>query len=270
MVEPLKLKPLKNKVNFKNDWDFAQSQIKASRISNSNFDFKSGEDEALNTLQKFIKQKLRNYEKDKNNPLKNVLSNLSPYLHFGQISSLRVVLEILKDFEFSEVEAFLDEIIVRKELSDNFCLYNENYDSFEGLKPWAKKTLVNHKIDKREFLYSVKDLETANTHDKAWNKAQMQMITTGKMHGYMRMYWAKKILEWTNSPEEAIEVAIYLNDKYSLDGYDPNGYVGILWSIGGLHDRPWAERNIFGQIRYMNFNGLKRKFNVEQFVGEDN
>jgi deoxyribodipyrimidine photo-lyase len=164
--------------------------------------------------------------------------------------------------------SFFDEIIVRKELSDNFCLYNKNYDNFDGFPNWAKETLNAHRNDKREYLYSLDELENSLTHDDLWNAAQRQMVREGFMHGYLRMYWAKKILEWTENPELALEYAIYLNDKYELDGRDPNGYTGIAWSIGGVHDRPWFERPIFGKIRYMNFNGCAKKFNTKDFINK--
>ena len=166
----------------------------------------------------------------------------------------------------TSADAYLEELIVRKELSDNFCFYNAHYDSLQGIKPWAIQTLQDHWGDEREYIYSLEQFEQAETHDPAWNAAQTEMVRAGKMHGYMRMYWAKKILEWTKDPEEAFEYAIYLNDRYELDGHDPNGYVGILWSIGGLHDRGWRERPVFGKIRYMNFKGLRRKFNIQAYI----
>lgn len=162
--------------------------------------------------------------------------------------------------------AFLEELIIRRELSDNFCFYNEDYDNFKGFPEWAKKTLQKHKNDKREYLYSAIEFERALTHDELWNAAQMEIVRKGKMHGYMRMYWAKKILEWSESPEKAMEIAIYLNDRYGLDGRDPNGYTGIAWSIGGVHDRAWNERKIFGKIRYMSHGGCKSKFDVEKYI----
>lgn len=226
-----------------------------------------GTEEARKTLNKFIIERLNMYHLKRNDPNFECQSDLSPYLHFGQISSLEVVLEVLNSNCIQEAkDAFLEEIIVRKELADNFCLYESNYDNINGIPLWARKTLEEHKKDKREFIYRIEDLEYGRTHDLLWNAAQKQMVVEGKMHGYLRMYWAKKILEWTSTPEEAIETAIYLNDKYELDGRDPNGYVGILWSIGGLHDRPWKERKIFGKIRYMNYEGCKRRFNVEKFI----
>ena len=156
--------------------------------------------------------------------------------------------------------------MVRKELSDNFCFYNENYDTITGASNWAQTTLNDHRSDKREYTYTREEFESAKTHDELWNAAQRQLMAEGKMHGFMRMYWAKKILEWTESPEKALEVALYFNDHYSLDGNDANGNVGCMWSICGVHDQGWAEREIFGKIRYMNFNGCKRKFDVDEYI----
>ncbi len=220
-------------------------------------------------LQKFINDKLDSYDDERNDPNAEALSNLSPYLHFGQISPQRIALEVQNsDAKKESKEAYLEELIVRRELSDNFCYYNKNYDSFDGFHDWAKKTLNEHRDDEREYIYSKKDFESAETHDDLWNAAQIEMMQTGKMHGYMRMYWAKKILEWTKSPEDALEIGIYLNDKYELDGRDPNGYVGVAWSIGGVHDRAWTERPVFGKIRFMNYNGCKRKFDVKSYINK--
>jgi deoxyribodipyrimidine photo-lyase len=228
---------------------------------------KSGEKAAINMLQNFITEKLHRYDSERNDPNSDSVSDLSPYLHFGQISSQRIALEVYKsDCSDDSKEAFLEELIIRKELSDNFCFYNENYDSINSFPDWAKKTLNAHADDPREYLYSLKEFEEAKTHDDLWNAAQLQMVNTGKMHGYMRMYWCKKIYEWTRSAEEAMKFSIYLNDKYELDGRDPNGYTGIAWSIGGVHDRAWFERDVFGKIRYMNYNGCKSKFDVAQYI----
>jgi deoxyribodipyrimidine photo-lyase len=229
--------------------------------------FIAGEIAAKNVLDEFIKQKLSNYNELRNDPSLNYQSNFSPYLHFGQISAQRIVLEINKvESEIDSKEAFLEELIVRKELSDNYCFYNQNYDSFQGFLEWAKLSLNLHRNDKRDYIYNLEEFENGLTHDKYWNAAQSEMIKTGKMHGYMRMYWAKKILEWSSSPEEALDSAIYLNDKYELDGRDPNGYAGIAWSIGGVHDRSWFERPVYGKIRYMNDSGLRRKFEIDKYV----
>jgi deoxyribodipyrimidine photo-lyase len=228
---------------------------------------KSGERAAKRALDDFIKNKLPQYDTLRNDPSSDGQSNLSPYLHFGQISAQRVALEVLKySISSSSKAAFLEELIIRKELSDNFCFYNQDYEKFEGFSAWAKKTLNEHRKDRRAYTYTLQQFEHAKTHDDLWNAAQMEMVKKGKMHGYMRMYWAKKILEWTESPEKALNVAIYLNDRYELDGRDPNGYVGIAWSIGGVHDRAWSERHIFGKIRYMSYNGCKAKFDVHKYI----
>lgn len=226
-----------------------------------------GEAEAKKTLARFIKEGLNGYGRLRNDPNAGVESNLSPYLHFGQVSAqtaARYVMEAKADKDSKD--AFLEELIVRRELSDNFCLYNKDYDNFNGLPEWAKRTLDAHRNDERKYVYSLEEFENAGTHDALWNAAQAEVVKRGKMHGYMRMYWAKKILEWSASPEEAIETAVMLNDKYQLDGRDPNGYAGVAWSIGGLHDRPWAERKIFGKIRYMSYNGCSAKFDVGKYI----
>jgi deoxyribodipyrimidine photo-lyase len=211
--------------------------------------------------------KLQNYNTKRNDPNADALSDLSPYYHYGFISTQRVALDLITrcGAEDENVKAYLEEMIVRRELSDNFCFYNENYDNYDGLADWAKKTLTKHWNDPRDFVYNLEEWDNANTHDPLWNAAHNEMKLKGKMHGFMRMYWAKKILEWSANPSEAIRIAIILNDKYTIDGRDPNGYVGILWSIGGLHDRAWFERPIYGQIRYMNYNGCKNKFDVKRY-----
>lgn len=229
--------------------------------------FVPGEKQAQSALATFIQNKLNGYDSQRNFPEKDHQSDLSPYLHYGQLSAQRVALAVQRsDAPDEDKAAFLEELIVRRELSDNFCFYNPNYDNINGAAAWAQKTLAEHAADEREFLYDVAQFEYAKTHDRLWNAAQKQLTRDGKMHGYMRMYWAKKILEWTTSPAEALSVAIYLNDKYSIDGRDPNGYVGCLWAIGGLHDRAWSERPVFGKIRFMNANGCRRKFDVEAYI----
>jgi deoxyribodipyrimidine photo-lyase len=230
-------------------------------------EFLPGEISAQKALHDFIQYRLNDYDTARNDPNSDGQSGLSPYLHFGQLSAQRVALEVSKADARPEAKAaFLEELIVRRELSDNFCFYNPHYDSFDGFHPWAKATLNAHRDDPRQYLYSYEELEAGTTHDPLWNAAQREMVTTGKMHGYMRMYWTKKILEWTGSPEEALAVAIHLNDTWSLDGRDPNGYAGIAWSIGGIHDRAWGERPVFGKIRYMNYQGCRRKFNVDSYM----
>ncbi len=165
----------------------------------------------------------------------------------------------------SNTGAYLEELIIRRELSMNYIYYNVLYDSFDGLPSWAKTTLLKHAKDPREYVYTIDELEKAKTHDLFWNAAQREMKQTGKMQGYMRMYWGKKILEWTKSPQEAFQIALYLNNKYELDGRDPNGFTGVAWCFG-KHDRAWKERPIFGKIRFMNEGGLKRKFEMQSYV----
>jgi deoxyribodipyrimidine photo-lyase len=226
-----------------------------------------GENNAADALINFIEERLHTYDTERNIPHRKGQSDLSPYLHFGHLSAQRVAIEIMKsEGNPASKTAFLEEMIVRRELADNFCLHNPDYDNFNGFQPWARTTLNKHRDDPREYQYTVAQFEHALTHDDLWNAAQREMVVTGKMHGYMRMYWAKKILEWTRSPEEAMAIAIYLNDKYELDGRDPNGYAGIAWAIGGTHDRPWGERSIFGMIRYMNYQGCKRKFDINKYI----
>ncbi|PAA84477.1 hypothetical protein BOX15_Mlig007370g3, partial [Macrostomum lignano] len=222
---------------------------------------------ASRTLAEFLQRRLRLFATGRNDPNVAALSNLSPWLHFGQISAQRCAFEA-KKFRPSHkesVDAFIEESVVRRELADNFCLHNSNYDSLEGAYDWARETLQRHSRDARPYLYTRQELEEGRTHDRLWNAAQLQMVREAKMHGYLRMYWAKKILEWTESPAEALSISIYLNDKYNLDGRDPNGYVGCMWSICGVHDQGWGERAVFGKIRYMNYDGCKRKFDVEKF-----
>jgi deoxyribodipyrimidine photo-lyase len=223
----------------------------------------------MHVLKLFIENKLDKYDELRNDPTKDYQSNLSPYLHFGQVSAQRVALEVDKFSKPSPKEAYLEELIIRKELSDNYCYFNHNYDNTDGFPDWAKKTLAETKNDKREYVYTKHELENSKTHDPLWNAAQNQMRNTGKMHGYLRMYWAKKLLEWTKTPEDALEIGIYLNDKYELDGRDPSGYTGLAWSIGGVHDRAWFPRPVFGKIRYMNYNGCKSKFDVEKYIKDN-
>ncbi|GFE58910.1 deoxyribodipyrimidine photo-lyase [Geobacter sp. AOG1] len=226
-----------------------------------------GEAEGHERLATFIAHGLASYDSRRNDPCVDGQSGLSPYLHFGQLAPQRVALEVRRHHPHSpSAQAFLEELIVRRELSDNFCLYNPFYDSVQGFPAWGVRSHDEHRHDRREYVYSREQFTTAATHDPLWNAAQREMVTTGKMHGYLRMYWAKKILEWTPTPEDAMATAIYLNDRYQLDGRDPNGYAGIAWSIGGVHDRAWGNRPVFGKIRYMNAAGCARKFDVREYI----
>ena len=244
--------------------DKAQSLLRCDRTVKPVTHFRGGSRAASELLDAFINHKFDQYPELRNNPEMDWTSHLSPYLHFGQISPLTIVFRILEQQHPAE-EAFLEELIVRRELSMNFVFYNPLYDSYDAIPPWAKDTLNNHRDDPRDYMYTLKELENANTHDEYWNAAQQEMVFRGKMHGYMRMYWGKKILEWSSTPEEAFSHALYLNNKYELDGRDPNGFTGVAWCFG-KHDRAWQERPIFGKVRYMNANGLKRKFDIDKYV----
>jgi Deoxyribodipyrimidine photolyase len=228
--------------------------------------FIGGYNQAKRYLKEFIEKKLHKYKEYRSHPELDYQSNLSPYLHFGQISPIEVVLEILSEYKKDEnVDSFFNELIVWRELARNFCYYNPNYNHYEGIPDWAKKTLEDHRNDKRDYVYTLEEFENAKTHDEYWNAAQLELLKSGKMHNYMRMYWCKKIIEWTQDPKHAFDIACYLNDKYELDGRDPNGYAGISWCFG-THDRPWKERKIFGKIRYMSASGLEAKFDIKKYV----
>jgi deoxyribodipyrimidine photo-lyase len=242
----------------------ANSRLRIDRSVKRVSSFHGGTTEARKKLDLFLETTIDDFPEGRNDPTRDNLSNISPYLHFGQLSPLYVALRVAATESHGQ-EAYLEELIVRRELSMNFVHYNSRYDSFEGLPEWARKTLKKHQKDRRRPLYTEEELETAVTHDPYWNAAQKEMTLKGKMHGYMRMYWGKKILEWTETPEEALRVALYLNNKYELDGRDPNGFAGVAWCLG-KHDRPWKEREIFGTVRYMNANGLKRKFDADAYV----
>lgn len=214
-------------------------------------------------LQSFLATRLPNYHL-RNDPNQQATSGLSSYFHYGHLSTQTVALKV-NQLPYDK-DSFLEEMIVRKELADNFCYYNPMYDMVEGFPDWAKKTLDKHRLDPRDYTYNLEQFKQGLTHDEAWNACQLQLVKTGFMHGYMRMYWAKKILEWTASPEEALLIANTLNDAYQCDGRDPNGYTGTAWAIGGVHDRPWQERPVFGMIRFMNAGGLKRKFDIGAYI----
>jgi len=248
---------------FLNDFNGIFRRLNVSNDVKPVETFEGGLTKARELLDYFLEYKLDDFN-NRNDPTRDYLSNMSPYLHFGQISPLYIALKILKTNSPSK-DSYLEELIIRRELAMNFVNYNDNYDNLSCLPDWAQKTLTEHLNDKREYIYSPNEFEKAKTHDPYWNAAQKEMVVTGKMHGYMRMYWGKKILEWTENPSEAYKIALYLNNKYELDGRDPNGYAGVAWCFG-KHDRAWKEREIFGKVRYMNANGLKRKFKIDDYV----
>ena len=232
--------------------------------------FRGGTNEALRLLKHFIKHGLSACGTNRNKPEMNGTSRLSPYLHFGHIGPLTVVLAVQKsDAPKADKKAFLNQVITWRELAVNMVRFNPNYDNFECAEPWAHRTLAKHAKDNRPVLYSEKQLEHAAIRDPLWNAAQMQMVNTGWMHNYVRMYWGKKLLEWSPSPAQAYQIAVRLNDKYELDGRDPNGYAGIAWSIEGKFDRPWFERPVFGQIRYMSGESTGKKFDSKKYIQQN-
>jgi len=246
------------------------------------FPLKGGYKQAKRHLMTFAARKLELYSALRNHPEKDFQSEMSPYLHFGQISPLDIINQLRADNDAYALRAllsgrkaltdsrinladFLEELIVRRELSWNFCTYNEDYDSFTGLPAWAKASLLNHLPDAREGSYPPEVLENAETGDVYWNAAQNQMRHSGKMHNYMRMYWGKRAISWFQNPEEAFNFLLYMNNQYSLDGRDANSYAGVAWCFG-KHDRPWAERSIYGMVRYMNDKGLERKYDMKVYL----
>jgi deoxyribodipyrimidine photo-lyase len=229
--------------------------------------FRGGTRQARRRLGRFAAERLIAYRETRNHPELNGSSQLSPYLHFGHIGPREVALAIRgSDAPDVAKEAFLEQLIVRRELAVNFVRHNGSYDRLAGCEAWARQTLRRHRFDRRPYLYTEEQLDSAATHDSLWNAAQREMVSTGWMHGYMRMYWAKKILEWTADPEEAFDLAVRLNDRYELDGRDPNGYANIAWAIGGKHDRPWPPRPVFGTIRSMTYASTCRKFDAARYV----
>jgi len=246
------------------DVDEALAGLSVDRSVGRVSSFVGGTAEARKRLREFIANKLSAYPEMRNDPNADGVSHLSPYLHFGQISPLFIALEVLKAKKRA-ADVYLEELIVRRELSLNFVYYNEHYDDFEGLPQWAKKTLKEHQKDKREPIYSLPELESAQTNDPYWNAAQKEMVLTGKMHGHMRMYWGKRIIEWARTPEEAFRSALYLNNKYELDGRDANGFTGVAWCFG-KHDRAWPSRPVFGKVRTMKASGLLRKFDADAYA----
>ncbi len=230
-----------------------------------------GESAARGHLDHFLDHSLSQYHELRSAPDLDWTSHLSPYLHFGHISPVEAALNASeRAAEHPEAQdgaaSFLEELIVRRELAVNYVLYNSNYDDWEGIPSWAKHTLAAHETDPRSAIYTPAQLENAETHDRYWNACQNEMRRRGTMHNYMRMYWGKKILEWNTDPRDAFAIARELNDRYELDGRDPNGWTGVAWCFG-KHDRPWPERPIFGTVRYMNDSGLRRKFkSIEAYV----
>jgi deoxyribodipyrimidine photo-lyase len=231
--------------------------------------WRGGSKQALRVLREFARRGLADYPEARNHPEVDGTSRLSPYLHFGHLSPQIVASAVQRsDAPARAKAAFLEQVIVRRELSINFVRFNSHYDSIECLEPWAQRSLAEHARDLRAVVYSEKQLENAETRDPLWNAAQKQMVLTGWMHNYLRMYWAKKILEWSPSVSVAYQRAVELNDRYELDGRDPNGYTGIAWAIVGKHDRAWSDRPVYGKIRYMSLTSTSRKFDSKSYIAQ--
>ncbi len=231
--------------------------------------FRGGTSKALRLLDEFAQHKLASYPENHGKPEIDGTSRLSPYLHFGHIGPHTIMRAVQKaKVPQSAKDDYIDEFLTWRELAINFVHFNPLYDSIESAPDWAHKTLAQHARDPRPILYTREQFESADTHDDLWNAAQLQMLHAGWMHNYMRMYWAKKILEWSPSPAVAYQTALYLNDKYFLDGRDPDGYAGVAWAIAGKFDRPWFDRPIFGTIRWMSGDAARKKFDADKYVAQ--
>ena len=240
-------------------------KLTLDRTVESVSEFVGGTSKAKAHLRQFIEDRLSSYG-DRKDLLGEPVSYLSPYLHFGQISPVEVALRIRAlSSDEDQRASFLDELLVRRELAINFVHYESEYDSTNSLPDWATQTLAKHEDDEREYHYTATELESAATHDPAWNAAMTEMKHRGYLHNHLRMYWGKKIIEWTNTTNHAFRTALELNNKYFLDGRDPNSFANVLW-LFGLHDRAHGERQVFGKVRYMSFDGLRRKCDLDAYI----
>jgi deoxyribodipyrimidine photo-lyase len=267
-------KPAKKLASYSLDRDITAGFSKLDRTVGPVDSFTGGTHAALKRLRDFVNLELKDYENARNRPEVAGTSRLSPYLHFGNIGPVTIALAVKKAVAEGKAteaagEKYLDELIGWRELAVLFVRHEPNYDNWECAAPWARKTLVEHAGDPRPHRYSFSQLERGGTGDELWNAAQRQMVDTGWMHNYMRMYWAKKIQEWAPDPARAFEWAVVLNDKYELDGRDPNGYAGIAWAIVGRHDRPWFNRPIFGLVRPMSRASTAKKFDAEEYIRQN-
>lgn len=229
--------------------------------------YRGGTTEARACLEQFLVSRLSRYSKESGQPSKKATSELSPYLHFGHISALEVALAVRRYAAEHRLIAdeFLEELIVRRELAFNFSRWTPDNETLRVLPDWCLKTIAKHADDPRPVTYTFEQFRDAQTHDPLWNATQLEILTEGKIHGYYRMYWGKKIMEWSPTLDEALRTMFRLHSIYALDGRDPNTATGILWCFG-LHDRPWSERPIFGQLRYMSYDGMKRKTDIAAYI----
>jgi deoxyribodipyrimidine photo-lyase len=264
---PVWLKPLEP-VRLKRRWaEGAECEVDQS--IKPSISFTGGTSAARKHLAIFLERKLSRYAKESNQPSRHATSDLSPYLHFGHISSLEVALAV-RDYAAEHkliADEFLEQLIVRRELAFNFARFTPHPKSLACLPEWCLRTMAKHAADPRPYTYTAQQLECAETHDALWNATQKELLLRGKIHGYYRMYWGKKIIEWSPAYDEALQVMIHLHDVYALDGRDPNTYTNILWCFG-LHDRPWGERPVFGQLRYMSLDGMRRKTDTAAYIAE--
>ncbi len=265
VLQPSAENPLQRPV----DWIAVRSRLSCDETVRPVHWCTPGTQAGMRWLRHFCDEVLSGYADRRNDPTAQGTSMLSPWLHFGQISAQRVALEAQSTRAPADaLQAFLEQLIVRRELADNWCLYNADYDSVAGFPTWALQTLARHAEDSRCHTYTLPQLNEEATHDPLWNAAQRNLREKGYLHGYLRMYWAKQILVWTTSADEALKDVLWLNDRYELDGRDPNGYVGAAWSIGGVHDRPWPQRPVFGSVRSMTLTGARSKFDVEKYIAD--
>lgn len=251
------------------DWAAAEASLSVDRTIGPVEGVVPGPAAGRAALDAFVGRRLTGYATRRNDPNAEAQSGLSPYLHFGQLAPARAA-QAVRDAAVAgdpDAAAFFEELVIRRELADNFCHHEPAYDRFDGFPAWARATLDAHRADARDALYDAETFERGATHDALWNACQTQLVATGRLHGYLRMVWAKSILAWSASPEEALATAIRLNDRFQLDGRDPNGYAGIAWSIGGVHDRPWFERPVFGLVRAMTTAGAARRFDAAAYIG---
>ncbi len=248
------------------NWTEVMSKLRTDRSVKEVERIVPGERAAKYALDHFCQHRLGTYPEDSMNPLVGGQSDLSPYLHFGQLAAQRAALEVKGSAASEEAKTvYLDQLVVKKELADNFCLHTPEYDTFGAFPKWARDSIDRHRSDPREHLYTREQFENAGTHDPLWNAAQTELLKIGKIHGSLRAYWAEKMLEWTASPEEALCIAIYLNDQYGLDGRDPSGYSGIAMVLGGLYGRPWRPKEVLGKIRARTYTEERMSYDIHAY-----
>jgi deoxyribodipyrimidine photo-lyase len=248
------------------DWPGILARLRVDRTVKEVDWIEPGEKAADASMKVFLGTRLSSYPERSSNPTVHGQSDLSPYFHFGHLSSQRVAIEVMRTEASEEAKSkYLDQLIVKKELSDNFIFHTPEYDTFGAFPKWARDSIDAHRSDEREHLYALEQFENSQTHDQLWNSAQMELVKIGKIQGSLREYWAHKIMEWTPSPEEALSIALQLNNRWGLDARDPSGYTGIAFVIGGLFDRPWASKEVIGKVRKMTYTGERLRYDVHEY-----